>query len=119
MIAFVRTHRVALLRVFLLATLVCVAYMGAAHTWRQVMPRPPGWAFLFGSMPWSLLWTAQDLRLSGAVPWPLRMAVDGLVVGLGFGLNVFLVVSVSWYVGSKVRRRESRTSEVRGGSNDT
>ena len=99
MISFARAHRLALVRVFLLAILICTAYIVALDTLGPgTVPRVMGIGFLAASMPWSII------QLPNTVALPVRIVGGIVIVAVGFAVNVTIVVALFWYLMQRVTR---------------
>jgi hypothetical protein len=86
-VTFLRTHRRAVKRIFIVMLLSPVAALIAGAVSPALLPQSVGWMLLFGSWPWSL--PLMSVPFLGPV-----------AVVVGFAVNATIAVVACWRAGS-------------------
>jgi hypothetical protein len=110
--AFLKARVIALRTIILSVALVYAvfAFLHFNWIWRNHISHFLGSLVLFASFPWSLLWIAGlEPSIHGALPGYAVTVVDILAIGLGAGINLAILVALTWFFGIRVWSRRSST----------
>ena len=103
---FMKAHGVALRTIVLSVILAYAlyAYLYFHWIWRNKTAHHVGAMVFFGSFPWSLLWfIGVEPYISKSAPGYAITVAQLLAVGIGAGINLAILVGVTWFIGTRAR----------------